>query len=118
MNPQEALWASELKKNKRQASALDRTSTVVQESKLREEMNQCKMVLSRALKHNQHQEIDRVANDLLNLRAKQAALHLQRYKESGILLTQDIILTESNRYYEDCYRLIESVTLLSAESHA
>lgn len=81
----------------------------VQEKQNKEEMDYFKQKLLKAYQQHDDAEIKKTAGVLIKLRAKSAAIKIQKTRETAGFLSEATIKKIIAKYTQDCLRLVQSL---------
>lgn len=106
----ETQWANAMRRAKQQqAKQKAGAPLVMQEKQNKEEMDYFKQKLLKAHRFGDREETKKTADILIKLRAKTAAVKLQKTRETFGFLSEFTIKKIVAKYTSDCVRLLKSL---------
>ena len=106
----ETQWANAMRRAKQQRVKQKAGAPLaVQEKQNKEEMDYFKQKLLKARQFNDRDEVKKTVDILIKLRAKTAALKMQKAREISGFLSEFTIKKIVAKYTSDCARLLKSL---------
>ncbi len=109
MNSTQQQWAKDFNRQQTKARHKNNMPDILQDKHITEEMDHFKQQLINSLNAGSKESAEAILKQLITLRARQLHIELEAGKSKK---------EETNRYYKDCAKLIQSTATLLSKTHA